>query len=108
MSLRQRIREWLGIQDLVDNQQMLYTGLDAANAKLTSLVNIHNKQRISIAAIESGVGRLVAKVDPKYAESEFSLERKAESDRITNENILRLKAEAAARAPYNLQDDIDG
>lgn len=73
--------------DYMVTEHLLKKELQAINARLD--------------VIMPGLGRVIAKLDPKYAESEFSPERKAESDKLAEETIRRLEAEAAARAPYN-------
>lgn len=91
MTLQDRVKNWLGIPDLfrsisghAQRQQMQ---LDAIEKRLNIILH--------------GQGRVIAKIDAKYAESEFSPERRAESDKLADEVIVRLEAEAKARAPYN-------
>lgn len=57
--------------------------------------------RKTLNTIGPGLGRVIAKLDPQYGRSEFDPARKAESDKLAEETIKRLEAEAAARAPYN-------
>ncbi len=87
MNLQQRIRNWLGITEILIQQDSLRMKADKAQSVLN--------------AIGLGLGRVIAKLDAKFAESELSPERRAESDRIAEETIKCLYAEAAAREPYN-------
>lgn len=90
-------REFLGINDLARNQQQLYSEHSHLHNKTDQLLK-------QMSALGSGLGRVIAKLDARFAEDESnaSPERKAESDRIGEEVIKRLEAEAAARAPHNL------
>lgn len=94
MSIQFRIRNWLGIFDLGDRIGYL-------NNKLMTMQRDLDKANNTLKAIGPGLGRVIAKLDAKYAESEFSPARKAESDKLAKETIKRLEAEAKARAPYN-------
>lgn len=62
---------------------------------------LNNLQTTMNAVVTPGIARLIAKADATYVTSEFDPKRKAESDKLAEETIRRLQAEAAARAPYN-------
>ena len=87
MTIKSTIREWLGITELLDDSK------DQRQRMLRIEGQLH--------IITPGLSRIIAKLDAKYAESEHSPERKAESDKLADEVIARLEAEAKARAPYN-------
>jgi hypothetical protein len=91
MNIRTKIHNWLGISDL-------FLSLSGHAAHIDRDLAAIRKQ---LDVIGPGLGRVIAKLDAKYAESEHSPERKAESDKLAEETIRRLHAEAAARAPYN-------
>lgn len=94
MTLQERIQNWLGITSLrlrVDSQSSAIERLNS------NIIRANNK----LDAVGPGLGRVIAKLDAKYATSEFDPTRRAESDKLAEETIKRLEAEAAARAPYN-------
>lgn len=94
MSIQERIRNWLGIADVIHSITELRNhqiNMQRTFADIKAQLNI----------ISPGLGRVIAKLDVKYAESEHSAERKAESDALGKEVLKRLHAEAKARAPYN-------
>lgn len=97
------IRNWLGITDIVTNQQQLYTEHSILHTKMDNHKNQLRAVSRQLDTIGPGLGRVIAKLDAKYAESEFDPTRRAESDKLAEETIKRLEAEAAARAPYNDQ-----
>lgn len=88
------LREYLGINDLVRNQQMLFD----EHATLH-----HKSDRIlkQVNAITPGLGRVIAKLDTQFGRADIDPTRKAESDKLAEETIKRLEAEAKAREPYN-------
>lgn len=95
--MKKWIREWLGIDQIYWNlSDMRENDLDRHKQL--------NRIEEQLRALGPGLGRVIAKLDAKFAqdESNASPERKAESDRIGAEALKRLEAEAAARAPYNL------
>lgn len=101
MSIQERIRNWLGITDIVTNQQQLYMEHSILHTKMGNHQNQLRAVSRQLDAIGPGLGRVIAKLDTTYAQSEFDPARKAESDKLAKETIKRLEAEAEARAPYN-------
>ncbi len=93
MRIKERIREWLGINDIRYDLAML------DNALARDVSGIKN----SINTILPGLGRVISKLDTQYGRAEIDSVRKAESDKLTQETIKRLEAEAKAREPYNLR-----
>ena len=71
-NLNRRLADW-------ENQWM-------ETEKLRNAIAIHNR----------ALGRIIAKLDPMYGKSDFDPERRAESDRLADEVIARLRAEHAA------------
>lgn len=94
MWLRNRIRQWLGITDLQATQNLTYNNIKdqyhVFNNKL-------DKLSLQIGSITPGLGRIIAKLDPMYGRPEQDSARKAESDRLGDQVIERLKAEHLAR-----------
>lgn len=89
------LREYLGINEVLTALNRL---------ELEDIRDLHNRQinmQRTLGAIGPGLGRVIAKLDPQYGRSEFDPARKAESDKLAEETIKRLEAEAAARAPHN-------
>lgn len=94
MTLRDRIQDWLGISEMLARQTTDRQLIMDQSERL-------GRVQTQLNTIVPGLGRVIAKLDAKYTESEFSAERKAESDRIGEEALRRLAAEAKAREPYN-------
>jgi len=88
------LRRKLGITGMHTDIVVLHSRIVSHDKALSNL----NKQ---ITTIVPGLGRIIAKADALYATDEQNPERVAESKRIGEETIRRLRAEAAARAPYN-------
>ena len=82
MNLRLSIHQWLGL-DVIRRSQSI-------NA--SAIAGLHNKLDIQNLAL----ARVIAKLDPNYARSEFDPTRRAESDDIGRAVIARLEAEAKA------------
>lgn len=74
---------------------------DTLGRQLAATGKISARILASVSSLTPGIGRIIAKLEPKFSESEFTPERKAESDRLAEETIRRLAGEAAAREPYN-------
>lgn len=94
MSPRMRIRRWLGITEIQEDQSAIMDRLHNLNNELVRLQQ-------SMKAIGHGLGRIIAKIDANYAKNEFDPAKRAESNKIGEEVLKRLNAEAKARAPYN-------
>lgn len=94
--MKQLIQRWLGLdvilwhlQDIRENRLSDRKLLNKMDLRLTDV-------------IAPGMARVLNKLDPQFARSEFDPQRIAESDAIADATIARLRAEAAARAPYDL------
>jgi regulator of replication initiation timing len=94
--LKQWIRKLIGTNDIyeqVNDLQRYITGLRGEIGALKSLkteVGIHNR----------ALSRVIAKLDPMFAEDEMSPARKAESDKITEMVMRKLIGEhLASRVP---------
>lgn len=94
MTIQSRIRCWLGITDLHDRIGYL-------DNKLMHAQHCIDKTQTVVSTIAPGLGRVIAKLDAKYAEPELDPKRRAESDKLAEETLRRLHAEHLARAPYN-------
>jgi hypothetical protein len=95
--MKRFIRKWLGIDEILTSQEytrnVMATDNDYVCRQMYSMQN-------QLGAIASGLGRIIAKLDPIYGQSENpkdNPERKAESDRTADEVIAKLKAEDWAR-----------
>lgn len=88
------IRRWLGLD--VDQKVMMADHAAIINY-LARIEGSLFSARSETRAISSALGRIVAKLDPTFVKSEFDQDRKAESDRLGEEAIKRLKAEDWAR-----------
>lgn len=76
------IRRYLGIDEM-------HMDILAAKRAAMEIKNVHTNLR----ATNLAVGRIVAKLDPTFAESEFDPARKAASDAAGNTVIQRLLGE---------------
>jgi len=93
MTLRERIREWLGITDLRAEVSMLDNSLMSLHSKT-------DRNTRTLGTITPGLGRIIAKLDPQVARDELSPAMRAESDRLADETIRRLQGEQAVRDHY--------
>lgn len=86
------LRRIIGLEDIynqieVQNRYIIsLRGSISALASLQDQIDIHNR----------GISRLIAKLDPIFAEDEFSPERKAASDKLTAEVMRKLIGEHLA------------
>lgn len=90
MSIQGRIQNWLGISDIF---RSINNHAEYQQAQFDRI-------EVQLNVITPGLGRVVAKLDTTYVSSEFSPERQAKSDRLGEEALKRLAAEAKARKPY--------
>lgn len=84
----------LGISSLRTDMQFSH---DVLLANIANLRNDVAKLQTQLGAIAPGLGRVIAKLDPMVAKSEFDPERIAESKRLGEEVIKRLEGEDLAR-----------
>lgn len=94
MSIRRRIRRWLGITEIQEDQALIHR-------ELKGLGSLQKRVLDQMNVITPGLGRVIAKLDANYARDDHDPAKRAESDEIADETIERLRAEAAAREPYN-------
>lgn len=90
MTLINRIRTWLGIEQIINNQS-------AISGQLGQLQRGLQQVSGKVDAITPGLGRIIAKLDPLYGRPEIDPARKEESDALGEATIAKLKAEARAR-----------
>jgi hypothetical protein len=89
MNFRTRIRQWLGINEIQEDQSILHQrSIDI----LSRLNTLHGQ----IIAANRGMSRLVAKLDPEYSRSDFDPQRRRESDELSTQIIRKLIAEHTA------------
>lgn len=100
MTLTDRIREWLGINEALragrHNRDLLLAMSERLGDTQQSVKIISTK----IGILNQGVGRVIAKTDAHFARDPQSAEVKAESDAIGEEVLRRLGAEQAVREQY--------
>lgn len=84
------IRNWLGINDLKQQLEVIETSSINTSTLIRSI-------DLTLRATSSGLGRIIAKLDPMYAKPEDDKDRKTESDNLGNDVIKRIKAEDQAR-----------
>jgi hypothetical protein len=94
MSLRMWLHQYLGITEIQEDQGMLHD-------ELRSLERVQARVLGQVSSLTPGIGRIIAKLEPGWTVAENDPARKAESDRLADETIRRLEAEAKAREPYN-------
>ncbi len=89
--MKARIRNWLG---LAEDRKFLS---DQIAADFMALHNELYELRKTVSSSLTAQARLIAKLEPNFAKSEFDPDRKAESDRLGEKVINRIKAEDWAR-----------
>ena len=90
MILRNRIRNWLGLDQDTNQILSLRSSIYSLRTDISHLRNDTN-------AYFNGVARLLTKLDPTYGQSVFDPTRKAASDKLAEQVITKLKAEDLAR-----------
>lgn len=88
--MRKLLRNWLGYEDLEIK-------LSIIESKIAGLRNVLDKVDGRVGTLGSGLGRILAKLDPMFGSSEQDPKRKAESDKLGEEIIKKLEDEAKAR-----------
>ncbi len=92
--IRQAIRRYLGITEIQEDQSMILravtTNIDSLRKRLGTTESV---MRIYV----SGIGRVIAVLDPNFGIPEDDPRRKADSDRMGNDIIKKLKAEDEIR-----------
>jgi hypothetical protein len=93
--MRKRIQRYLGIEELIEGLDVLSVQFRQLSSKLAA---IHDR----LSVTDRALGRIIAKLDPTFADSEFDPARKAESDRIGAEVMRKLIGEhLASKAPQD-------
>lgn len=88
--MKERIRQWLGLDDITSRLSSIQCKLEGHSLLLNSTCD-------SVRAFGPGLGRILAKLDPMVSKSEFDPQRKEDSDKLGEDIIKRLKAEQEAR-----------
>lgn len=83
------LRKLLGTDSIEKELQAVRNELASTAARLHGLT-------IKTAAIGTGVGRIIAKIDPVYGQDELDPARMTESDRIGKQIIEKLTGEFIA------------
>jgi hypothetical protein len=87
MNLLRTLRNWLGLNAIEYN--LARNSVEIANLRDT--IQIHN----------AALGRVIAKLDPMYAQDEINNpQRRAESDRLGEAAIARIRADFLATKGY--------
>lgn len=95
MNLRMRVRQWLGINEIQEDQSLIARRLQV-NGIILARIEKH------VIPLGPGIGRLVAKIDPHYATFDpFDPKTREESDAISERVLNNISAEAKAREPHN-------
>lgn len=92
--MKRWLRQYLGIDEIQEDQHMIARCLTEISVNQTS----HLRQ---LKILYSGIGRIIAKVDPEYSRDELDPERKAESDKIGASVTNKLIGEHLARSNSN-------
>jgi hypothetical protein len=88
------IHRWFHLDEIEDNQLILEQRLKDLHAEVIALKG-------QIIAANRGMGRLLAKLDPLYGKDELDPDRRAASDKLSNEIIKKLIAEhIASKGPH--------
>ena len=86
--MKQWIRKYLGIDDLLNQVHLYQTQTISAE---TTIRKLDEANRVLLA----GLGRVVAKLDPNYGMDDHDPKRKAESDEIGSRAIKKMMGENA-------------
>lgn len=89
--MKRIIRRWLGLDRLATIEAQLST----AQAQIATLGAVITNLRTAVEVQNLAAGRIIAKLDPAFVTPHDDPARKAESDRLGEEVIRRIKAEHA-------------
>lgn len=95
-SLRSILRAYLGIDLVLQRDSGLAARLAHIERQQTDLL-----RKLGIA--NDSLARIVAKLDPSYAQDMFSPETRVKSDEIAKRVMKQLLGDAAARIPTDTQ-----
>lgn len=90
--MKRIIRRWLGL----DRLDPIEVQLSAVRAQLSEAQRLIIHLRVAVDVQNLAMGRIIAKLDPAFATPHDDPDRKAESDRLGEEAIRRIKGEYAA------------
>lgn len=88
--IKQWLRRFLGTDDLANKVSSLYDNIERQTNEV-------KKMRGQLTPMLEALGKILVRLDPILAQSEFDEKRKAESDKLGREAIDRLIAEDKAR-----------
>ena len=89
---------WSRIRELKDENYHLNTRLARWESTLSHQLAAMGRQTLGT---NRAVGRIIAKLDPEYARSDFDPQRRRESDELSDQIIRKLIAESNASAAHN-------
>ena len=84
--IRERLLEWLGINRILGK-------LNVFNERTIELVSKLDKLNTQIGIHNRALARVIAKLDPLYGDDEISPGRRAESDKIGELVLAKLRGE---------------
>ena len=92
--MKNLIRTWLGL-DKIQGRQLI-------NAKTLNQIEKNQAAHLrQLKILYTGIGRIIAKIDPEYSRDELDPKRKAESDKIGEQVMNKLIGEHLARQHSN-------
>lgn len=83
------IQKWLGVTALREDIQDLTILIQGQNRRLDEVLQM----RAMLMAHNTGLGRIITKLDPRFGQDELSPECKAESDKLGNDVMNKLLSE---------------
>ena len=100
MSIAQRIRKWLSLDEQLQWLVDLSHEIDALSPEIRALHITIDRYRGAVEINNRLLARIVAKLDPMYAIPEDDPIRRAASDRLTEEIIARIRGEFLQQELY--------
>lgn len=95
MSLKQRVRDWLGISRVIDQMNAIEIKQIANNNKVSDF-----NRNISVQ--NRAFGHILARINPILGIPEDDPKRRADSDALGEEIIRRLKGEVQVTEKYRV------
>lgn len=94
MSVQSCVRQWLGIDAAISH---------AYNASMIADTNARELKALcsSISVHNLALARIITKLDPMYGKDELDPQRRADSNRIADEVLNRIRTENTAASKYN-------
>lgn len=95
--MKQWLRKLLGTDSLEAEFVSLRWQVTTLQGKISSLEEQNASMRRQLDVVAPGIGRIIARIEPLYAQDELDPQRRRESDEIAERVLKRLFTESEIR-----------